>query len=570
MFKVYRVNTRTHAITQEDFKDEYREFGNRGIIAKVLTDEVNPKCDPLGPENKLIVCTGMLAGTSLTTANRVSCGAKSPVTGGIKESNVGGNVGFYLVGHGIKMLIFEEMPEDDRWYIFKVNSDSSVELIFADEYMGLDTYDTVEKMHQKYGKDINVLTIGTAGERVFRVASLQATDATTHHPSRSAARGGMGAVAGSKKIKAILIEKPSERAKYPYVDKALFDKANKTVVECFKEPGPAQGLNAIGTNAMIDLTAQLGMLPTFNHSGRMYPPEMLETINIKSWLERVNQYGGKQGTACQNGCLTKCSNIYNNPDGSALTGGLEYESFAVCGPNCGMTSLDLIAEMDRFSDDLGIDAMDFGCAIGVLMDEGKIPWGDPEGVRDAMKQMREGKTELGKLLAEGTHRLGVAIGAKRIPTVKKQSMGGYDPRNLKGLGITYATNPMGADHTSGNTMGPGEHHKKEGQVALSKEKQVEATMLDNICCMMAIMQAAAKYSEVLPQLMQGALGGEWDYDKVLDIGRKTLKLEWAWNEAAGFTKDDDKLPDFMYEQPTENTQAVFDLTTEEMQEIYNL
>lgn len=569
MNKVYRVNTKTAAITCEDLKEEYKDVGNRGLVAKVMINEVNPQCDPLGPENKLIVCTGLLAGSALSTVNRVSVGGKSPLTGGIKESNVGGNLGFLLASHGIKMFIFEDKPENDQWYILKIDKNSQPELIPADAYLGLNTYALVEKMHEEYGENIGILGIGNAGERLYKIASLQAIDFTIKHPSRSAARGGLGAVAGSKKIKAILVEKPIEREKFPYANKELFDQANKKSISFFQQPGAHQALQAESTNGMIDIAGANGQLPTFNFSGKFYPPEMLEKISTGKFVERINMYGGKMSIACQSGCILRCDTVCNNPDGTVKTGGLEYETFATCGPNCGVTDIDLIADMDRISDDLGVDAMEVGCAIAVLMDIGKIPWGDDDAIRDILNQMVEGKTELGKLMGEGTHRLGEAFNAPRIPTCKKQSLCGYDPRNLKGLGITYATNPMGADHTAGNTAGPGDHTNKKGQVELSKVKQVLAATLDNYICMLGCIHLNdAMFAEVMPDIMKGALGGEWDVEKIYDLGRRTLKWELDWNRAAGFTKKDDRLPDFMYEEKSPATNAVFDLTDEELQQVF--
>lgn len=562
MFKVYRVNAKTAAVSCEDFKEEYHAFGNRGLVAKVMADEVNPHCDPLGPKNKLIICTGMLAGSALTAANRLSVGGKSPLTGGIKESNVGGNVGFLLAGHGIKMLIIEDLPADDKWHLVKVNKEGGVELIAADDYVGLNNYALVEKLQERYGKDIGVLSIGVAGERGYKNSSLQATDFTTRHPSRAAGRGGLGAVAGSKKIKALVVEKPAERFKFPYVDKELFDQANKKYLEALKAPEcPANGLRFGGTAALVDVTAAMGILPEHNFRGDLFPADKLEKISSKVWLEKVSANGGKQGVACQPGCLVQCSNVYHNSNGEVVTSGLEYETYALCGPNCDIANVDLIAEIDRICDDFGVDTMEVGCSLAILMEAGKIPWGDEDAVRDVLGQMVAGETELGRLMGEGTARLGKAIGAKRIPAVKGQSMSGYDPKNLKGIGVTYATSPMGADHTAGNTLGPGMDHKdKNGQVARSQGSQLFCAAGDNLMCQFAFISAGDP--AVFAEMLTGALGGEWDMGKLLELGKKTITLERAWNMAAGFTEEDDRLPEFFYEEN-------YDITPQEMQDVFN-
>ncbi|MCR4435324.1 MAG: aldehyde ferredoxin oxidoreductase C-terminal domain-containing protein [Clostridiales bacterium] len=569
MFKVYRVNTKTGSVSCESLKEDYRYFGNRGLIAKVMTDEVNPKCDPLGPENKLILSTGLLAGTPVTTAHRLSVGGKSPLTGGIKEANVGGNVAYLLAQHGIKMIIFEDMPAGDEWRILKISANGSADLVDASGYVGLNNYALVEKLYENYGKDIAVLSIGTAGERGSKIASLQATDATTKHPSRAAARGGLGAVAGSKKIKAVVVEKAAKRFEFPYADKQAFDEANKKLVEFCTTPGsPIAGMSMGGTISLLDITAATAVLPVNNFSADFFPAEKLEKINAKAWVERANKYGGKQGIPCQPGCIVKCSNVYNNSRGEYVTSGLEYETYALCGPNWDISDIDFIAEVDRICDDFGIDTMDLGNVVAVLMDVGKIPWGDANAVRDALAQMVEGKTELGKLMAQGTDAVGKAFGAKRIPTVKGQGLPAYDPRNAKGMGVTYATTPMGADHTAGYAMDfMGDNTKKEGKIELSKNMQTVYTACDNIACAFCF-PFAAENPDLFPALLKGAYGGEWDIGRIMGIGAQTIKMEKDFNTAAGLTAADDRIAEFMYEEASPATGAKFDFTEEELQEIF--
>ena len=567
MFKVYRVNTKNKSVQCENFKEEYKTFGNRGLIARVMTEEVNPMCDPMGPDNKLIICTGILAGTPVTTAHRLSIGGKSPLTGGIKESNVGGNVASLLSQQGIKMIIFEDKPDDDRWYIFKINKNGSAELVIADEYAGLNNYKLVEMIHDKYGKDVGVLSIGVAGERGYKNSSMQATDAITGHPVRAAARGGLGAVAGSKRIKAIIVEKPLKKFEFPYVNKQIFDEGNKKFVSTFLElDGGLKILHEAGTVGLItDATLLTGMAPVKNFSAEYFSPDKQAKANVKAWLSTVEANGGKHGIPCQPGCLIRCSNVYNNSKGEFITSGLEYETYMLCGPNCDIASIDFVAEVDRICDDFGVDTIEIGCTLGVLMDCGKIPWGDEKAALDVLNQMMEGKTELGKLMGKGTERLGKAIGAKRIPSVKGQSMAAYDPRNIKGAGVTYATSPMGADHTAGLTFIPGiDHLDKNGKVALSKSEQNFMATADNFMCFFAFANGTFDPS-VYPMIMKGALGVDYDLNMVLGIGALTVEMERKWNKAAGFTKEDDRLPEFFYSDPSPATSSVFDITPEEMQ-----
>lgn len=568
MFKVYRVNTKTATISTEELKEEYKIFGNRGLIAKVLTDEVNPKCDPLGPENKLIVCTGMLAGSALTTANRLSIGGKSPLTEGIKEANAGGNLATLLAQHGVRMIIFEDQPQDDQWYIFKIGKDGMPELIKADEYVGLNNYALVEKLHEKYGEDIGVVSIGVAGERLCKASSMQVTDFTTKHPARSAARGGLGAVTGSKKIKAVVVEKPTQITKFPYHNRELFNEANKKLVNNLVSDFFVNNIFSVGgTVGNLEMQATTGIMPVKNFSGEFFSPEKLEQVSRKVWLEKLNENGGKSGTPCQAGCLVKCSNVYRDKTREVVTSGFEYETIALCGPNCDIGDIDFTTEIDRICDDYGVDTIEFGGSIGVLMDIGKLAWGDIEGTRQVMNEMLEGKTELGKLMGDGTHRLGKAYGAKRIPTVKKQCLAGYEPRNMKGIGVTYATSPMGADHTAGICAGPGiDQLDKEGKVKLSQDFQVLSAAGDNLMCSFPFAMGGGP--PMFPEIIQGALGGEWSVEKFMGIGVETLLLEKAWNVAAGFTEADDRLPDFMYEEKSPATGAVFDITDQELKEVF--
>ncbi len=361
MNKVYRVNVNTKSILSESIKEEYKLFGGRGLIANVLNEEVNPKCDALGEENKLVIATSLFAGTSVPTAHRLSIGAKSPLTGGIKEANVGGNAATMLAKHGIKMIIVEGMPQNDKWYIVVVNNNGQVRLVSADEYAGLNNYELVEKLHDKYDSRSAVISIGVAGERGYKVSTLQATDNTTGHPARAAARGGLGSVMGAKKIKAVIIEKAEKNVKFEYTDKELFDKGRKGFIDIVTGSDlTGQAFPLVGTNCLVDPVAAMGALPVKNFSAAKF--DKLEKVESTAWLEAVQKNGGKTGVACQAGCIIRCSNIYNDKKGKYLSSGIEYETAALFGPNCDITDWDAIATFDRLCDDFGVDTMDI--AVG--------------------------------------------------------------------------------------------------------------------------------------------------------------------------------------------------------------
>lgn len=570
MENVYRINMKSKEIVKEDF-DKSILFGNRGLIAKVLLEEVDPKCDALGSENKLVLATGLLSGTGFTTAGRLSIGGKSPLTGTIKESNVGGNAGAQITKHGIKMIIIDEQPQDDSWYILRIDENSEITLEDGEEYIGKNTYEATEKLKEKYGGKSAVCVIGKAGERRLTSSSIQVTDNSTGHPGRAAGRGGLGAVMGSKGIKAIVIEKPKNRLKYEYVDKAKFDEGKKNLTRLIKEnPITGMGLSLLGTLAYIDMTADSNVLPVNNFSGKNITQEQRNRICSNAFADRVKMNGGRAGVACQPGCIVRCSNVVNDEKGEMITTGLEYETAALFGPNCGIYDYDFLARADKICDDFGVDTIDVGDAVAVAMDSGELEWGDKAAVLDLLKEMTEGSSELGIALGNGTSATGKLLNHERIPVCKNQGMAAYDPRNLQGIGVEYATFPQGADHTGGHAFSIEgiDHTNPDGQVAAIKDVQIATAVCDNTMCLFAF--AALGNPEGLSSLSQaieGAIGIECDVNRLMKIGFDTISMERSFNEKAGFTEKDDVLPDFFSKIPNESGN-VFGVKTEELEEMW--
>ncbi|NLZ39577.1 MAG: aldehyde ferredoxin oxidoreductase [Firmicutes bacterium] len=561
MSRVIRVNVKNKEISQEQLREEYRFFGGRGLIAKIMTDEVDPSCDPLGAGNKLILCTGLLAGSNIPTAHRLSVGGKSPLTGGIKEANSGGTAAYAIARHGIKAIILEDLPaENDPWQILRIKADGKPELIPADQYVGLNNYALVEKLKERFGNKTSCITIGRAGEWLYRNSSLQVTDFSVGYPTRSAARGGLGAIMGSKKIKAIIIEESSSPHSFPYHDKELVQETRKKLVQNTLNNPARQWVMTVGTPALVDRMGATGFMPVRNFSGEIF--EKLENISTQVYLKRVEVGGGKNSLPCQPGCILRCSGRINDSEGNFVTSGLEYETIALCGANCDIDDMETIIQIDRLCDDLGVDTIETGVTIGICMEAGKIPWGDSEAALSLIREMMEG-TELGRLLGQGAAKVGAAFGVKRIPAVKGQAMSGYDSRNIKGVGVTYATSPMGADHTAGLTMQFGlDPLQKEGQVDASIKAQISSACQDNFVCMFG--WGDFTQPDILPNIMKGLYGGDWDMDKIMEIGKETLKLEVAFNKAAGFTEEDNKLPEFFRTMPSPATGSVFDIDKEDL------
>lgn len=561
--KFLRINANKKTTVYEEVKAEYALFGGRSLIAKLLNDEVNPACDALGAENKMIICGGLLNGTVATTSGRLSIGGKSPLTGTVKEANVGGIGGTNFAKLGLKALIIEDVPVNDEWSILKV-SKGKVEFLPAAPYVGLNNYALTEQLKADLGQKICILSIGGAGEKGYRNSSIQVTD-MSGYPTRAAARGGVGALMGSKKIKAIIFDTDGA-ADAQYADKEKFTAAHRKFVEGIKaNPVSGKLLPAFGTAALVNAVNGLGGLPTNNFSeGRWDKAELISGENL-AVIQKPR--GGKLGHACQPGCVIKCSNIYNDANGNHVTSGMEYETIALNGSNCGIESLDTIAKIDRMCDDFGLDTMETGATIGVCMEGKKIAFGDEQGAIGLIEEMMAG-TEFGKVIGDGTNAAAKYLGVKRVPTVKGQAMAAYDPRALKGTGVTYASCPMGADHTAGNTLGAAgvDPYQKEGQVALSTNLQVAMALIDSLglCIFASFCIAEPENVGHLCEMMAGKFGGEWNPDRLFGLGVENLALENKFNKEAGFTAADNRLPEFMYTEALASTHSVFDVTDEEM------
>ncbi|OPL13546.1 MAG: hypothetical protein AVO39_10460 [delta proteobacterium MLS_D] len=568
MKKVLRINMTERTVAWETLKDDHVLLGNRGLTAKVLSEEVNPACDPLGEDNKLVFSLGLLAGTPFPTANRLSVGTKSPLTKGIKESNSGGNIATFLSRHGIKLVIVEGKPSEKSLFILRIDANGNAELVQAGEYAGMGAYELTKKVKSIYGDDSAVACIGPAGERGYSNSTIQVTDYSTGHPNRALGRGGVGAVMGSRGLKAIVIERASKKAEIAYADRAKFTRGTRDFTNVLsRNRATATAMRLFGTMVGMAVTGKSGALPVRNFSGERCT--ILDKIGATKFQQNISQRGGSSSLPCQPGCPIKCSNIYNDGNGNYLTAAFEYETVAMIGSNCDIADLDVIAKIERLCDDFGIDTIELGATIGVCMDTGILPFGDGEGALNLVNEIIN-DTEFGRILAHGTEVTGKHIGARRIPTVKGQAMPGYDPRNSKGTGVGYATSPQGADHTVGTTSGSARDFLKTGRIQMSQKVQVLYATVDNFMCHFAGLPLASthKYAiDHIAEAMAGKYGGEWNADRVYGIGIQTIMMEKEFNRKAGFTPEDDRLPRFFYEEASPMTGATFDFTDEELQQV---
>ncbi len=563
MWKTIRIDVSKCEVKSENLKEEYKLLGGRALITQFLTDEVDPTCDPLGAQNKLLFVNGIYAGTNVSTAHRLNVGGKSPLTGGIKESNTGGLAATYMAGHGIKMIVIDNIPSGDDWKIVHIDADGNIQLKPADGYIGLNTYGIVEKGLQEYGADSAVFGIGRSGEKLYNIAGIAFSEYKTTHPCRLAARGGLGALMGSKKIKAVIIEKPNNKFQPEIADESAFKDAALAYNKSLAAAAPTSPIGMFGSYALAQATSQAAVLPVKNFSGEF--TRDMENFSVEHITEKILSRGGSNSVGCQPGCIIKCSNTYNDENGKFLTAGFEYETIGLCGSNIDITNIDTIARIDRYCDDFGIDTIETGAAIGVCMDAGYIEWGNPDQVFKLLNELDEG-TEFGKLLGQGTEVIGKHLGHNRIPTVKGQAIAAYEPRNLQATGITYATTAMGGDHTCGPSLGitPGfvDDTGTQFQPYVSKLLQLLTNFVDNGLCLFPVAILGLSTAEHMAQMYSSMYGVEFGTADLLEYSMKQISMEKAWNARAGFTNEDDRLPDFFYKEASPATGAKFEIRPE--------
>jgi aldehyde:ferredoxin oxidoreductase len=577
------MNDRTYRL--EQVPAAYKNLGGRGLASSIVRDEVPPVCHPLGPNNKLVFAPGIVTGTAAPTSARISVGGKSWLTGGIKESNAGSSWAPNLANLQIKALIVEGQPKEKGkyWTAYlawdNTTGKPKVDFLPGDEYAKKDLYEVFPKLYERFGTRIAIAGFGLAGEYGYGNSGVVYND-LGKRPSRYSGRGGLGAVMASKGLKFIVTESRGG-ANIAFADKALFDKGAKKLTEALREHAitkPKGGLNTYGTAVLINIMNEAGGLPTRNFSSGRF--EGAAKIAGESIFEGNKQRAGKEvyNHACSPGCIIQCSNTWYKADGSEHTSCVEYESDWSLGANCGIDSLDDVAEMVRLCNGYGLDTIETGTTLGVAMEAGVIPFGDGKKAIGLVQEMGKG-TPLGRILGGGTELAGRTFGLTRVPTVKGQSMPAYEPRAVKGIGITYATSTMGADHTSGYTIaseilsvgGKADPLSPEGKAALSRAFQATTAFIDStghcLFIAFAILDIPTGFEGMMEEC-NGVLGTNWKADDAAKLGAEILRKERAFNEAAGFTKEDDRVPEFMKYEPLPPHNQVFDVPDRALDSVY--
>ncbi|MEP0804280.1 MAG: aldehyde ferredoxin oxidoreductase [Chloroflexota bacterium] len=568
MNEIWRINTRTHELTREPVPASWQRLGGRGLIARILVDEVDAACDPLGGGNKLIFAPGLLVGHMLSSTDRISIGGKSPLTGGVKEANAGGRTGLHMATMGIHALLIEDMPEDGDWWVLHLSL-SGAKWEKADDLRSLGVYASAERLLERYGDKVAIALIGPGGEMQMKAAGIQNLD-KDKIPSRIAARGGLGAVMGSKRIKAIVFDNAGGQ-KPPIVSPEAFKSAQKDYTKALMDHPQTKTYHDYGTAAMTQLTQRFAAIPVRNFSRGTF--DDVEKIGGESLREFTLTRGkpSDPSHACMAGCTIKCSNVFGGEDGKVIVSPLEYETIGLMGSNLDINSLDSIGRLNWQVNDLGLDSIEIGAALGVAAEAGLMQWGSEADALKLLDEIRRG-TEVGRTLGNGAVATGKKYNIERVPAVKGQAMSAYEPRSIKGTGVTYATTPQGADHTCGLTIRAQINHLDPTvQRDVSLNAQLNMAGYDTLgACIFAGFGYAATPDFVVKRLLAARYGWDDLPDNILqELGKQTIKMEREFNRRAGFTAKDDRLPEWMTKEPIPETGHVFDVSEEILDHIFD-
>lgn len=561
----------------EEYPLENPFAGGRLINAQLANKWINPKADPLGPENALILSCGPLAGKNVSTSGRFSIGGKSPLTHGIKESNAGGMAGDSLAALGYRSLVLRDQRSQGR-LDFLVLDENGVHFHDASAYKGFGNEALAEAVRNEYGPNYVVIGIGPAGEAMMTAAGIAISD-NEGNPFRIAARGGMGAVMGSKGIKAVLLRK-IDSAQNKNEDKT----SRKSRVAFHKYVASNERTHVLreyGTASTVMPVQILAGLPTRNFSVGEF--EGAEAIDGDHVHDLILERGGVGRTthACMNGCVIQCSNVFPDEDGQLAAAPLEFETLSLCGSNIGLSSLDEIAVINRICNDLGLDTIEIGAALGVMMEaaeRGQIPepydqmdvpvFGDATRATEIVREIGTGGP-LGQLIGNGAVATGAALGVERVPAAKGQAMSAYDPRIVKGTGVTYATSPQGADHTAGLTLfAPVDHQDPDLAVEVSRGNQITRAAYDALGLCVFNLGATVMRSDLIIDMLSTQYKIDLPEDYLKELGLQVIKEELIFNHAAGLSSKDDRLPAYFTNEKLPPKNDTFDVKEDELDRIW--
>ena len=554
--KLARINLSTGEIKVEklDLELAHKFIGGRGLGTKILYDEGVATVEPLSPENKLVYITGPMTGAAAPSTGRYMVVTKSPLTGMIACSNSGGIWGAKLKHAGWDAIIVEgQAPE---WTYISIEDDK-IQLLDAREYLGMMSEEMDTKLKEKHGPTASVLNIGPAGEKQVLLAAIM------NDKDRAAGRSGVGAVMGSKKLKAIVVK--SSRIKLDNIadEEALKEATKKAMDVLMANPVTSSGLKQLGTAILVNIINNVGSLPTRNWQESYY--EQAEDISGEALAEKYLVRPG----ACYR-CPIACGRIINV--NGHVTGGPEYEPLWAYGANCGNNDLNVIDECNMLCNEYGLDAISTPCTIAAAMelyqrgaikeeDCAGVPleWGSTKALVEWTKRMGNPETELDWLMSSGSARLCEHYGMPEISmSVKKQEMPAYDARGIQGIGITYATSNRGGCHVRGYMISPEvlglpqqlDRTVTDDKAAWAKTFQDLTAVIDSMghCLFTSFAMGAQEYTD----LLNAATGTNWTVEQVLEIGDRIYNIERMFNKAAGMKPEDDRLPKRLLNDPIVN------------------
>jgi aldehyde:ferredoxin oxidoreductase len=574
--KILRVNLTKGTCTPEplnmDWAMDY--LGSRGLGSKYLVEEVDPKVDPLSPDNKLIMATGPLTGTMASTGGRYTVITKGPLTGAIACSNSGGYFGAEMKFAGWDMIIFEGKSKKPV-YLYVEND--KAELRDASHLWGTSCWHTeeaIKKAHQD--PQIRVSSIGLAGEKQVLFAAI------VNDLHRAAGRSGVGAVMGSKNLKAVAIRGTKGLSGVKDF-KAFLDAtaAGKKILADNAVTG--QGLPTYGTQVLMNVINEIGALPTRNHRDSQF--EGASKISAEAMAAKRPSDGKSQlvtNAACF-ACTIACGrvskidathfSVVNKPEYWGASGGLEYEAAWALGAANGVNDLEALQYANLICNEHGMDPISFGATVGAVMelyDMGVLtkeqigleaPFGSAEALTRLVEMTAKGEG-FGVEIGQGSKRLCAKYGHPDLSmSVKGQEFPAYDSRGIQGMGLTYATSNRGACHLRSYTVASEvlgipiktDPLATDGKADLVKAFQ-DATATFDAAGICIFTSFAWTLADVQPQL-QAACEGDWSLDKMNEVGERIWNMEKLFNLGAGLTKADDTLPKRLLTEPAKSGPA---------------
>jgi aldehyde:ferredoxin oxidoreductase len=573
--RILRVDLSKGSCKSEPLNMEWaaQYLGQRGLATKYYTAECDPKVDPLSPANKMIFATGPLTGTMASTGGRYSVITKGPLTGAIACSNSGGYFGAELKMAGWDMIIFEgKSPKP----VYLSIADDRVELLDASALWGKTTWELEPLLKQKHDSQARVCSIGRAGETGCLFACI------VNDLHRAAGRSGVGAVMGSKNLKAVVVR--GTKGVGNVRDGKAFMAATAAAKKVLAENAvTGQGLPKFGTQVLMNVINEIGALPTRNHRDVQF--EGAKDISAEA-MHAPRKTDGKANLVTNQacfGCTIACGRIskldeshytvVNKPQYWGASGGLEYEAAWALGAANGVNDLEALTYANFVCNEDGFDPISFGATVGAVMElydmgvlkKEQIGIEAPFGSAQALTYLAEATAKgegFGKEVAMGSKRLCAKYGHPELSmTVKGQEFPAYDSRGIQGMGLTYATSNRGACHLRSYTVASevlGIPMKTDplvtdGKAGLVKAFQ-DATAVFDSSGLCIFTSFAWTLQDVAPQL-QAACEGDWSLDNLNVVGERIWNLEREFNNAAGFTKKDDDLPPRLKKEPAKTGPA---------------